>query len=606
MTRRTPTVRSSASARRSLLARTLLSLLRALRVSVLGLFLPRAVAQQVVPLDSPLIDDVVYQFMPIAWRDSDNDVAPEGGPLRFGDFRGMTDSLDYLQQLGITAVWMTPIFPSPAYHGYQHMPADRLNPRLGTEQEWTGFVRAAHARGIKVFIDFVAYGISTDSEYFRDAHLNPQSRYDPWLAFTDDANSKYTGYTFKTWDGTSVGFIHWDLNHPEPRRLVTEWAKKWLDPDGDGDFTDGVDGYRLDHVWTRYKDSPPSKNGWGYTLADVWIPWKEALRRVNPRVITFAEQAQWETTGAEVVWQDASGRTGFDAAFTKPLEMAVREGLRTGKALPLRKAMEATARSLIVPPPDRAADLPAGTRCPGTYLAILGDHDVDRLASVVEEGVDTPGRRLDATSNLARCKLGAVILLAQPFPPIIYMGDEIGMRGVRQKYGSDASDIPVREPFKWKAAAGPPMSNYWAPAKAAVEHAFSSDHDGRSVEEQQGVTGSLLEEYRRLVALRRATPALRRGSFVQLPPVHAAVWAFARRHEEQTVVVLVNLSGDRVSATVNLQGLGNETRTVMVRDLLAAADVGRLTTEQRNRYPFVLPPFGYGVWSLEPETLPQR
>src|SRR5512141_2239889 len=82
----------------------------------------------------PVADDVFYQFMPIAWRDSDNDAS------RFGDFGGMTASLDYLQQLGVTAVWMNPIFPSPAYHGYQHGPADQINSRLGSEAEFLGFV----------------------------------------------------------------------------------------------------------------------------------------------------------------------------------------------------------------------------------------------------------------------------------------------------------------------------------------------------------------------------------------------------------------------------------------------------------------------------------
>src|SRR5262245_9026829 len=110
-------------------------------------------------------DDVFYQFMPIAWRASEArckaEAAGSGQPevrYRFGDFAGMTESLDYLKKLGITAVWMTPIFPSPAYHGYQHGAADSLNPWFGTDSEWIAFVRAAHAKNIKVFIDLVAYG----------------------------------------------------------------------------------------------------------------------------------------------------------------------------------------------------------------------------------------------------------------------------------------------------------------------------------------------------------------------------------------------------------------------------------------------------------------
>src|SRR5688572_32390215 len=106
--------------------------------------------------------EVLYQFMPIAWRDSDGD------ELRYGDFGGMAASLDYLKALGVTGVWMTPIFPSPAYHGYQHLDADKVNPRLGTEAQFLAFVREAHARHIKVFIDLVVYGTNQESTYFED------------------------------------------------------------------------------------------------------------------------------------------------------------------------------------------------------------------------------------------------------------------------------------------------------------------------------------------------------------------------------------------------------------------------------------------------------
>ncbi len=131
-------------------------------------------------------DEVIYQIMPIAWRDSNLDTTGSV-QTRFGDFGGLaaTESLDYLQYLGVTMVYLQPIFPSPAYHGYQHGPADQLNPRFGTEPEFLAFVNAAHARGIKVILDFVAYGISHTSPYYASAYNNPSSMYDRWLAFTN-------------------------------------------------------------------------------------------------------------------------------------------------------------------------------------------------------------------------------------------------------------------------------------------------------------------------------------------------------------------------------------------------------------------------------------
>lgn len=479
-------------------------------------------AQRLPEPPSPLADDVFYQIMPIAWRDSDDD------PLRYGDFDGMTASLDYLQRLGVTAIWTTPIFPSPAYHGYQHLDADKLNPRFGTEEQFRRFLREAHRRGMKVFIDFVAYGIGHESTYFSDAHKNPASDYSSWLAFKDPANESYQGHTFRTWNGSEVGFVHWNLNMPGPRNLVIDWARKWLDPDGDGDPSDGVDGYRLDHVWYQYNNGV---DDWGYTINGFWNPWKNALRKVNPKVITIAEQADWESTGENLL-------SAFDAAFTKPLSFAIRRSLREGDADPIYRAMHAALRSI------RAANHEItdeqGTR---TYLAIVGDHDVDRLASDIE-----PSKQPDPL--MRRPALAAVMLMTQPFPPVVYMGDEIGMIGVRRQGNTDANDIPVREPFKWNAVAGPPMSDYWQAHQPSVREAFSRDRDGRSVEEQDKKAGSLLETYRALIALRRAHPVLRIGSYTALRCNEPGVWIFLRQASDETILVCVNLAEAPVSLTM--------------------------------------------------------
>ena len=133
-------------------------------------------------------DAVFYELYVRAFRDSNDDGK--------GDFQGLIQKLDYLQDLGITAIWMNPIFPSPAYHGYQHGRADELNGWLGSESEFLGFVAQAHARGMRVFVDLVSYGISHDSPWYLDAFGNPSSIYDDWLAFEDPA-------TPATWEGAT-------------------------------------------------------------------------------------------------------------------------------------------------------------------------------------------------------------------------------------------------------------------------------------------------------------------------------------------------------------------------------------------------------------------
>ncbi|MCA9249489.1 MAG: hypothetical protein KDA54_00020 [Phycisphaerales bacterium] len=512
------------------------------------------------PLDGrEVVDDVFYQIMPIAWRDSDNDT------YRFGDFDGMTASLDYLEDLGITAIWMNPIFPSPAYHGYQHGRGDMLKAELGTEPEFLNFVNEAHARGIKVFVDYVVYGISHDSVWFQDAFGNPSSPYDSYLAFTNTPNTSYLGSTYNTWNGASVGFIHWDLRDPGPTSLVTSWTQKWLDPNNDGNPSDGIDGYRLDHVWNQYPTGP---DGWGYNI-DWWENWNAALESVNPDVFIFAEQADWGSTGSDLL-------SAFDAAFTKPFEFAARSALANEQAGGLYGSMAATLGAL---PPGK------------TNLAIIGDHDVDRLASAIGGG-------------MSRGKAAAALLLTQPFPPIIYYGDEIGMLGTKQSYGSDANDIPMREPFKWNAVAGPPMANYWVQNAQAYNNAFSANNDGRSVEEQEGVSGSLLETYRALIAARKANVALRRGEYFEVAASRSDVWSFIRFADgQQTLIVAINLNSSAVITSLNLD-VTIPGGTSTAQDILTGSFETNLTDANKDAYFVSIPAHGVRILEVSATPLP--
>ena len=516
------------------------------------------------PLDGrEAVDDVFYHFMPIAWRDSDNDT------YRFGDFGGMTDSLDYLEGLGVTAIWMNPIFPSPAYHGYQHGPGDELNSWFGSETEFLNFVNAAHARGIKVFIDFVVYGISHDSIWFQDAYDNPSSPYDDWLAFTNSANTEYQGSTYTTWNGDTVGFIHWNLDNVNPDALVTGWGQYWLDPNSDGLFLDGIDGYRLDHVWENYPEGP---NGWGYNLDDFWIPWKQALQTINPDVFTFAEQADWGSYGVELM-------PAFDATMTKPFEFSARDALANEYASPLYSQMEATV-----------------AQCPADklFVAIIGDHDVTRLASEIGSGFD-------------KGKAAAAVLLTQPYPPIIYHGDEIGMLGYKTGCSGDTTDIGMREPFKWNAVAGPPMSNYWALNSCALSNAFSQNNDGRSVEEQLDVPGSLLEEYKLLIATRKDNIALRRGDYYSVSASSSRIWAFVRHHADQQLLVAINVYGASRSFTLDLSDFGIPGGSTTPVDVITSEHLPAITDANKSSYSMSLPAYGYRILevTLDAPVLPE-
>ncbi len=514
---------------------------------LLATLLLRPAPSSAAPLDGrDPRDDVFYQIMPIAWRDSDNDAQ------RFGDFGGMTASLPYLRSLGVSSVWMTPIFTSPAYHGYQHMPPNALNPWFGTEAQFWAFVNAAHADSVKVFIDLVAYQVSQNSVYFTDSHNNPASPYSSYLAWTNAGNTTFNGGSYTTWNGSTVGEITWNLANPTVTSLVDGWCQHWMDPNGDSDPSDGIDGWRLDHV---VRDE-----GYGYTTA-WWQQWKDAILAKNPSAFTFAEQGDWGSHGAEFMGP-------HDATFTVPFMFAARSAISAENAAGLYSEMKATI-----------AALPAGH----TYIGILGNHDVDRLSS--------------NTGNVAgHNKVAAAILMTQPFPPCIYFGDELGMRGTKGSYGGDANDIPMREPFKWLATAGAPMSNYFVLNASAYNGRVERNNDGRSVAEQTGVTGSLLETYRSLIAMRKQHVALRRGEYTEVVNSSSAVYAFLRQAAgQETLLVAINLSGSAATPALDLSSFEVTNGSTPVRNVTSGATLAPLTDANKSAYAVSLPAYGWVV-----------
>jgi len=570
--------------------------------------LARAQAPNLGPTPD-LRDMVLYQIMPMTWRQAENvQVTPENQGL--GNLRGLSEGLGYVQALGCTGFWITPPFPTVAYHGYQHDRADRINPMLGTESDFLDLIRQAHALDLRIYSDLVVYGISTNSEYFQDAFGNPESKYSKWLAFKDAQNKTYQGYTFTTWDGTKLGICWWDLRQPEPRELVTSWSTKWLDPDGDGDPSDGLDGYRLDHVWTKY--NPPGNktpDGWGYNLDTFWTPWKAALRKTNPKVVTFAEQARWETTGADLLGP-------FDAAFTKPLEFAMRDALRDQLAAPIYASVERTLTELggeITPDGYHSNISPTGR----TFFGIIGDHDVDRLASSLNvDPVTAPFQ------NLVKARCAAALHMLSPFPPIIYAGDEIAMLGKAGNFGTDANDIPRREPFKWKAVAGPPMSDYWSRSPAAKAAAYSKDNDGRSVEEQAGRPGWPLEAYRELIRIRRNNRALTHGGYKSVAVSEPGTWCFLRRSEAaespdgtpippQTLLVAINMVGRALDIRADLSDVvqGDQNYEVLSMELENFANPlppARLTPANKSSFNISIADYGIGIFRIRPAEVEQR
>ena len=318
-----------------------------------------------------------------------------------GDFAGLTARLDYLNDgdprtsddLGIDAVWLMPVNPSPSYHGYDITDYEAIEEDYGNLEDYRTFVSEAHRRGIKVVLDYVVNHSSNQHPFFRDALRNPASRYTGWYKFTDDRNERYTG--FAGYDGMP----EFNFRSPEMRSYLLQMARFWIDLDNDGDMSDGVDGFRCDVA-----KGPPH---------DFWRELRHETKGLRSDFMLLAE-----------VWDNAPTITSyfhdqFDMNFDYPLYYATLD-LLGGRSEPLQFL--------------RQYQQIRDTYPPGAQLVrFLDNHDNNRIASVL--GGDERRQRL-ATG----------LLFALPGTPLVYYGMEVGMLGSKP-------DPDIRKPMRWDQVA---------------------------------------------------------------------------------------------------------------------------------------------------------
>ncbi|MFQ3535778.1 MAG: alpha-amylase family glycosyl hydrolase [Aggregatilineales bacterium] len=429
-------------------------------------------------------ESVIYSLFVRSFRDSDGD--------GIGDLRGVIEGLDYIQSLGVNTIWLLPIFSSPSYHGYDTTDYYTINPDYGTREDFLALIQAVRARGMSLLIDYVANHTSNQHPFFREALGNPQSEYAEFYIWTNPEHTRYQAFA-------GIGFMP-ELNYDSPRvrEYMINVALHWLDPNGDGDPSDGVHGFRADVA----KDVP----------LDFWRELRAAMDAVNPNAVILGE-----------IWADGAtisrflDGTALDAAFHFPAFSALSghhdrngDGIINGMggAAALGSAMRAMRRTIA----------------PTTFLAhFTHNHDTNRLLSMVE-------------GKLQLARAAAVWLYTAPDVPTIYYGEEIGMKGVKGA-GNPYFDEFRREPLDWYAAeSGPGMTTWFKPANRS-----NAPNDGISVEEQDSDPSSLLSLYRRLGQLRNEEAALRAGNFA-VPRNEDALYVLQRWSEDTLYLVAINFT----------------------------------------------------------------
>ncbi len=489
----------------------------------------------VQPADDPLWykDAVIYEMHVRSFYDSDKDGV--------GDFRGLTEKLDYLQDLGITAIWLLPFYPSPLRDdGYDISDYTDIHEKYGTLRDFKAFLREAKYRGLKIITELVINHTSNQHPWFQRARRaapgsrhreyyvwseTPQKYQEARIIFQDFESSNWA------WDPEAQAY-YWhrfyshqpDLNFdsPDVRKEIIRALNFWLSL--------GVDGLRLDAVPYLYEREGTNCENLPETHAFL----KELRRHVDATFknrMLLAEANQWPEDAAAYFGQGDECHMAFHFPLMPRMFMA----LRMEDRFPIIDILQQTPQI-----PDNCQ-----------WALFLRNHDELTLEMVTDEERDymyrvysqDPQARINLGirrrlapllgNHRRRIELMKSLLFAMPGTPVLYYGDEIGM-GDNIFLGDRDG---VRTPMQWSADrnAGFSQANsqrLYLPVNIDPEYHY----EAINVEAQQNNPHSLLWWMKRMIALRKGHKALTRGSIEFLLPENTKVLAFLRCHQEECIL----------------------------------------------------------------------
>lgn len=473
---------------------------------------------------------VVYQIYPRSFMDSNGDGV--------GDLSGIESRLDYLEWLGVDAIWISPIYPSPmADFGYDVADYTGVDPIFGTMEDFDRLLASVHARGMKLILDFVPNHTSDQHPWFlesRSSRDNPKRDWYLWYDATEGGGppnnwrSVFGGSGWEWDEGTGQYYYHAflkeqpDLNwrNEEVQAAMLDVLRFWLER--------GVDGFRVDVMWhmikdARLRDNPPNPD---------YIPGQPPYEELLPSFST--DQPEVHDLVAQMRGLvDRYDRRLIIGEIYLPISRLVmyygQDG--TGAHLPFNFQLVTLpwdARTLAAAVSEYEGSLPPN----GWPNWVLGNHDQPRIASRI-------GRE--------QSRVAAMLLLTLRGTPTLYYGDELGMHDVAiaperirdpqalNMPGVGRSRDTARTPMQWTEGpnAGFTEGEPWLP--------LALDYRRYNVERERDDPYSMLSLHRRLLALRRAEPALSIGSYTPLRCA-ATVLAYLREHEGHRFMVALNLS----------------------------------------------------------------
>jgi len=491
---------------------------------------------------------VFYEIYPRSFADSNNDGV--------GDLKGITSKLDYLKDLGVDAIWISPCFPSPQVDfGYDVSDYENIDPMYGTLADFDMLASEAKKHGIHIILDFVVNHSSDQHKWFLDSKSSRTSAHRDWYIWRDGKGpgeppnnwvSIFGGSAWKFDPATKQYYYHIfypeqpDLNwrNPKVKEAMFDVTRWW--------YQRGVSGFRLDAVDTLFEDpdlkdnpiSRPGKNAFGDPIEESKYNQKlpevhEVLRGLRKVADEHNAVLIGETWTADVA--ELNQYYGEDNnELQLPMDF-----------------LFTTVNKLS--PPDFRRQIAEVNKASGWPTFVISNHDIVR-------SYDRYG---DGKHNDEIAKVMAALYLTLRGTPIMYYGEEIGMKTTPPRRREDVQD-PIgrkgwpkekgrdgeRTPMQWDSSenAGFSKSKPWLPVPPTYKThnvaAESKDPD------------SVLEFYKKVLSLRHSNRALLDGSYAAINETDANVLSYVRIYRDQGVVVALNMSGAPRKITLDLKGNG--------------------------------------------------
>ncbi len=451
---------------------------------------------------------VYYEVFVQSFYDSNED--------GIGDINGLTQKLDYIQDLGVNGIWLMPIMPSPSYHKYDVTNYKGIHPDYGTIDDFKNFVSEAHQRNLKVIIDLIVNHVSAKHPWFLDAVENPKGPYRDYFIWADkdsikDEIAKKTitldSDNITQWHAVNgnekekhyYGFFNSDMpdlnfDNPTVRDEFVKIGKFWFEEMK-------VDGFRLDAAKHIYPDDRAEDNH------AFWVWFRSEMEKIKPDAYMVGE-----------VWSPADEVApylkGIPALFNFDLGVAIAKVV---------KAERDTAR--LIKTYKTIVDFYTGVTPNYIDATFLTNHDQNRILSALEGDHD-------------KLKIAASILMTLPGTPYIYYGEEIGMLGMKP-------DEHIREPFMWDHTGTDAGQPTW------IQPKYSTSETVVPLIEQTKDKSSLYHYYKRLIHLRNASYALSYGELRPSGLKKSTVVSFIRHHQnDESLLVLHNISQKEVKVSL--------------------------------------------------------